>query len=190
MLPFSQLLMNPSLLADFSLFSLSSKAAIFLNTISTQPRRLKMMMRTFARDSLTRCLQAVILMILLVSLSGCLRWSEVSTVTTDWGTHKITFVERDCQPVDRCSGTFVSENDRDFRYDGRKFQMSLRKEELVVNGKSYGVLKAGDSVTIDGGKVFVNSKKVGKVAICDAACRQAGGKVGEDHPCNLAHRKV
>jgi hypothetical protein len=106
---------------------------------------------------------AVILMILFSwSLSGCR--SEVSTVTTDWGTHKITFVERDCQPVDRCSGTFVSENDRDFRYDGRKFQMSLRKEELVIDGTSYGVLKAGDSVTIDDGKVFVNAKKVGKVA--------------------------
>jgi hypothetical protein len=135
------------------------------------------LMRTFARKSATRCLQAIILVSLLAcwSLLGCqkqqrsedagsLRIEGVVTVQTDWGTHKITFIYRDRCPIQHCAGTFVTEKDGGLRFDGKKSQMSLRKEELVVDGTSYGVLKAGDSVTVDDGRILVNSRHVGKIA--------------------------
>jgi hypothetical protein len=40
----------------------------------------------------------------------------------------------------------------------RDADIEIRAEELSVNGKRYGVLKPGDSVTVDHGKVLINGK--------------------------------
>ena len=40
----------------------------------------------------------------------------------------------------------------------RDADLAIRGGELVVNGRSYGVLSRGDSVTVDHGRVLVNGK--------------------------------
>ena len=42
----------------------------------------------------------------------------------------------------------------------RDAEIEIRAEELSVNGKRYGVLKAGDAVTVDHGKVLINGHPV------------------------------
>ena len=43
-------------------------------------------------------------------------------------------------------------------------QVTIRNEELSVNGRVYGMLKEGDAVHVDGVKVFVNSEEVSEAA--------------------------
>ena len=43
-------------------------------------------------------------------------------------------------------------------------QVTIRNEELSVDGRVYGMLKEGDAVHVDGGKVFVNSEERGEIA--------------------------
>lgn len=38
--------------------------------------------------------------------------------------------------------------------------VTIRNEELIVNGKGYGELSKGDAVHIESGSVFVNGKQV------------------------------
>ena len=47
---------------------------------------------------------------------------------------------------------------------GDKVKVEIRNEALTVNGKSYGMLGAGDSVEVKDGKVFINAKEVVEVA--------------------------
>lgn len=44
-------------------------------------------------------------------------------------------------------------------------KVEIGNEELTVNGKSYGTLGRGDSVEVKGGKVLVNNKEAGAVAM-------------------------
>ena len=37
--------------------------------------------------------------------------------------------------------------------------VTIRNEELVVNGKSYGELSKGDAVHVEGSSVFINGSK-------------------------------
>lgn len=40
----------------------------------------------------------------------------------------------------------------------------IKRGELIVNGKSYGMLDKHDAVTVDHGKVLINSKEVEQTA--------------------------
>lgn len=40
----------------------------------------------------------------------------------------------------------------------------IKRGELIVNGKSYGMLGKNDAVTVDHGKVLINSKEVEQTA--------------------------
>lgn len=42
-------------------------------------------------------------------------------------------------------------------------KVTIRNEELTVNGKSYGRLNEGDAVHVENGKVLVNEKQVEEV---------------------------
>jgi hypothetical protein len=42
----------------------------------------------------------------------------------------------------------------------RDADILIRNDELIVNGSSYGLLKQGDAVTVDHGKVLINEKVV------------------------------
>lgn len=42
-------------------------------------------------------------------------------------------------------------------------KITIRNEELIVNGKSYGSLNTGDSVHVEGGKVLINDRQTEEV---------------------------
>ena len=41
----------------------------------------------------------------------------------------------------------------------RDADVLIRGDELIVNGKSYGLIKQADSITVDHGRVLVNEKE-------------------------------
>ncbi|MGI8654961.1 MAG: hypothetical protein ACR2LC_07065 [Pyrinomonadaceae bacterium] len=43
-------------------------------------------------------------------------------------------------------------------------EIVIKNEELWANGRSYGKLKQGDSVTVDGDRVFINSNEAQEIA--------------------------
>ncbi|HEY0006530.1 MAG TPA: hypothetical protein VGB17_17235 [Pyrinomonadaceae bacterium] len=47
-----------------------------------------------------------------------------------------------------------------YRFTAGQTTLVIKNEVLSVNGKSYGTLNAGDSVTVDYGRVLVNDKEV------------------------------
>ena len=59
-----------------------------------------------------------------------------------------------------------------YRYHGvlgtktaeRATEVTIKDEDLIVNGKSYGKLKPGDSITVDGGRVLINEQEVQEIA--------------------------
>lgn len=72
------------------------------------------------------------------------------------GTHKVSV-----RP--RCASTQISNR---FPEGGAVYNLTcgdtavtIRNEELLVNGKSYGKLDEGDAVHVEGGAVFVNGKR-------------------------------
>jgi hypothetical protein len=46
----------------------------------------------------------------------------------------------------------------------RDADVLIRNDELIVNGRSYGLLKQTDAVTVDHGKVLINEKAAPPVA--------------------------
>ncbi len=43
-------------------------------------------------------------------------------------------------------------------------KVTIKNEELSVNGRTYGVLNAGDSVHVNNGKVYINAREVSETA--------------------------
>lgn len=50
------------------------------------------------------------------------------------------------------------------RTSGERTKVKIEREQLTVNGKTYGTLKHGDAVTIDGDKVFINTQEAPQLA--------------------------
>jgi hypothetical protein len=48
---------------------------------------------------------------------------------------------------------------------GYAITVQIKNEELTVNAKSYGTLKRADTVVIKNGRVFINEKEAGAVAM-------------------------
>ena len=51
----------------------------------------------------------------------------------------------------------------------RDADVLIKYEELIVNGKSYGMLNRGDRVTVDHGKVLINSKEAREIVSVERA---------------------
>ncbi len=50
------------------------------------------------------------------------------------------------------------------RTSGERTEVKIESEQLTVNGKTYGTLKHGDAVTIDGDKFFINTQEAPQLA--------------------------
>lgn len=48
---------------------------------------------------------------------------------------------------------------------GQRVKVEIRNEALTVNGKSYGMLGAGDAIEVKDEKVFINKKEAEAVAM-------------------------
>lgn len=73
------------------------------------------------------------------------------------GSHKVS-IRPDCiskQISNRASG-----GDRTYNLTCGDTRITIKNEELFVNDKSYGMLRAEDAIHVEDTKVFVNSKEV------------------------------
>lgn len=95
---------------------------------------------------------------LILVCSGCSRSNNLllGRVEATVGGHKV--VVTDCYrtsvtPPERVGGP----SEQSYRFmPCRDADVLIRNDELIVNGSSYGLLKAADAITIDHGKVLIN----------------------------------
>lgn len=95
---------------------------------------------------------------LILVCSGCSRSNNLllGRVEATVGGH--TVVVTDCYrtsvtPPEKVGGP----SQQSYRFmPCRDADVLIRNDELIVNGSSYGLLKQGDAVTIDHGKVLIN----------------------------------
>lgn len=95
---------------------------------------------------------------LILVCSGCSRSNNLllGRVEATVGGH--TVVVTDCYrtsvtPPEKVGGP----GEQSYRFmPCRDADVLIRNDELIVNGSSYGLLKQGDAVTIDHGKVLIN----------------------------------
>lgn len=113
--------------------------------------------RTFKRFALALCLVASLW------LTGC---KSVVSQTTEVGAHKITVnyphgleVRQRLEEHDD-----IASLRRESIFGLYRKEIVIKNEELWANGRSYGKLKQGDSVTVDGDRVFINSNEAQEIA--------------------------
>ena len=97
---------------------------------------------------------------LAMALGGCSRSNNLllGRVEAMVGDHTVVVTD--------CYRTSVPPPEQTMTGDGpvyrfmpcRDAEVVIRRDRLVVNGRSYGPLGAGESVTVDHGKVLVNDK--------------------------------
>ncbi|MBV9927573.1 MAG: hypothetical protein JOZ96_21325 [Acidobacteria bacterium] len=104
--------------------------------------------------------------VLAVACSACSRSNNLllGRVEATVGGHTVAVT--DCYrtgvtPPEKVGGT----GEQSYRFTPcRDADVLIRNDELIVNGSSYGVLKQGDAVTVDHGKVLINEVAVPAVA--------------------------
>jgi hypothetical protein len=93
----------------------------------------------------------------LLLFQGCLPQKDAGTDTIPLGSHKVTITPR-C--VTKEINNRFPDKQEIYNLTCGDTNVVIRNEELIVNGKSYKVLKAGDSVEVHSGQVLVNSRQV------------------------------
>ena len=104
-----------------------------------------------------RCLAG---MVITVALGGCSQSNNLllGRVQATVGDHTVVVTD--------CYRTSVPAPEQTTAADGPVYRFTpcrdadvvIRRDRLVVNGRSYGPLGAGESVTVDHGEVLVNNK--------------------------------
>ena len=87
-------------------------------------------------------------------------------VVTERGAHKITIAG---VRGSRAHGETLYEVEQMALYklhktSGERIEVKIENSELAVNGKKYGVLRKGDSITVDGDKVLINERVALEIA--------------------------
>lgn len=89
--------------------------------------------------------------------SGCLTFTSTPR-ETDLGTHHLS-VRPNCQAASTHSESHTDEKGKteilSYEYKCGDTTVLIRGDELTVNGKSYGSLKEGDSITVNNGAVAI-----------------------------------
>jgi ABC-type uncharacterized transport system auxiliary subunit len=81
--------------------------------------------------------------------------------TIPLGSHRVT-VRPDC--VSKQISNRFPGKEAIYNLTCGRTQVTIKNEELLVNGKSYGMLREGDAVRVEGEEVFVNGSRVQEVA--------------------------
>ncbi|HKC65882.1 MAG TPA: hypothetical protein VKB86_19720 [Pyrinomonadaceae bacterium] len=111
--------------------------------------------RAIKRLAFYLCLCGVIL------FQGCSRGNDV----TQFGSHKITV-----EPKGVTHSSYIEEHDKEASYHYSSYGLTghyevvIKDDEVIVNGKSYGQLNKGDAVKISDNGVTVNSMSVAETA--------------------------
>lgn len=99
-----------------------------------------------------------------IGLQGCSHKSNYHV--TEKGAHKITIIERDGgfthrDGLEEIGDIAIVRRKSLFVTDA---EVMIKNSELIVNGKSYGMLKERDSVTLKNGKVLINDSEAQELA--------------------------
>ncbi len=102
-------------------------------------------------------INSYLLVSVLLLFQACLPGSGADPDTIPLGSHKVTITPR-------CVTKEINNRfpDKQEIYDLTcgETNVVIKNEELIVNGKSYKTLQAGDSVEVHNGQVLVNSRQV------------------------------
>ena len=108
--------------------------------------------------------------VVVVSLAALMASCSVRVNTTnpksetDMGSHHVVV-----QPGNgfTSSSSTVSGDDAEYEFTSGDVTVVIRNEELIVNGKSYGMLNPGEDVLIDHGKVIVADQEREPASVAD-----------------------
>ena len=114
------------------------------------------------------CLWVVLLQGCNASMKNSIVGRSQNHATTVEGKHKITVIPSPGLIVTR-AGLEERDGVAIYRHHfllGHKIDLVIKKHELSVNGRRYGSLNEGDSVTYvcDSGKVLINEKEAQEIA--------------------------
>jgi hypothetical protein len=102
-----------------------------------------------------------------MALQGCGAFRVFNRDKSILGTHQVVITPCGWKLEDKFSGAVKDEQTGKtyFKYSCGETLMTIKDEELTVNGKSYGKLaNEFDFIKIDGSKVFVNEREIQAVA--------------------------
>jgi hypothetical protein len=124
-------------------------------------------MRPFSKFQSTRMSVALMLLCLLLVSQGCGGFRLLNRDKTILGAHSVVITPCGWKLENKFGGPVKDEQSGKVyhKHSCGETVVTIKDEELAVNGKSYGKLaNATDSVKVDGIRVFVNGKEVQAVS--------------------------
>jgi hypothetical protein len=110
---------------------------------------------------------AFIFLAMALVFQGCGGFRPLNKDKSTLGSHPVTIAPCGWKLEDKFSGPVKDEQTGKtyYKYSCGETIITIKDEELVVNGKSYGKLaNATDAINVNGDKVLVNNKEVQEVA--------------------------
>jgi hypothetical protein len=132
-------------------------------------------MRQFKKFQSSRLVVALLSLCVLLVSQGCGAFRLLNKDKSVLGAHQVTITPCGWKLEDKFAGSVKDEatGKTYHKYTCGETVLTIKDEELVVNGKSYGKLaNATDSVKVDGGRVLVNDKEV--QAVAETALAESG----------------
>lgn len=129
-------------------------------------------MRPISRFQMMKTVGALLSFSLLMLLQGCGGFRVFNRDKSILGTHSVMITPCGWKLEDKFSGAVKDgqTGKEYFKYSCGETLVTIKDEELSVNGKSYGKLAAAsDSIKVNGGQVFINGKEAHAVASADVA---------------------
>lgn len=124
-------------------------------------------MRPFSKFQSSRVKVALLFLCVALVSQGCGAFRLHNKDKTVLGAHAVMITPCGWKLEDKFAGSVKDEQSGKtyYKYSCGETILTIKDEELVVNGKSYGKLgQPTDSIKVDGGRVLVNDKEVQAVA--------------------------
>lgn len=124
-------------------------------------------MMPFSKFQSSKMIAVALSLGLMLLFQGCGAFRVFNNDKSVLGAHPVMITPCGWKLEDKFAGSVKDETTGKVyhKYTCGETILTIKDEELVVNGKSYGKLaKETDSVKVDGSKVFVNDREVQAVA--------------------------
>lgn len=124
-------------------------------------------MRPFSKFQSSRMSVALLSLSVVLASQGCGGFRLLNKDKTVLDSHPVTITPCGWKLENKFGGAVKDEQSGKtyYKHSCGETVVTIKDEELAVNGKSYGKLaKATDSVKVNGGRVFVNDKEVQAMA--------------------------
>lgn len=124
-------------------------------------------MRPFSKFQSSKMIVALLSLGVVLAAQGCGGFRLLNRDNTVLAAHRVTITPCGWKLENKFGGSVKDEQTGKtyYKHSCGETIVTIKDEELAVNGKSYGKLaNATDSVKVDGGRVFVNDKEVQAVA--------------------------